>query len=66
MFFTFIRCGEDIPTFFGGPAGDHDKYYPEESYCENRGQGSLKFDFFGMVERLEASKKEFEQSITKK
>jgi hypothetical protein len=50
---------EDIPTFFGGPS-DHDKYFPEEYYCENRGQGTLKFDFFGMVERLEAAKKEFE------
>jgi len=52
---------EDIPKFFGGPA-DHDKYYPEEYYCENRGQGTLKFDFFGMVERLEAAKTEFEAS----
>lgn len=52
---------EDIPKFFGGPA-DHDKYYPEEYYCENRGQGNLKFDFFGMVERLEAAKKEYEAS----
>lgn len=50
---------EDIPTFFGGPS-DHDKYFPEEYNCENRGQGTLKFDFFGMVERLEATKKEFE------
>eukprot|EP00934_Nitzschia_sp_Nitz4_P002541 Nitzschia sp. Nitz4//scaffold92_size79448//17640//18783//NITZ4_005385-RA/size79448-augustus-gene-0.30-mRNA-1//-1//CDS//3329560168//2531//frame0 len=50
---------EDIPKFFGGPA-DHDKYYPDESYCENRGKGNLKFDFFGMMERLEAAKKEFE------
>lgn len=52
---------EDIPKFFGGPS-DHDKYFPEEYYCENRGQGNLKFDFFGMVERLEAAKKEYEES----
>ena len=50
---------EDIPTFFGGPA-DHDKLYPDESLCENRGQGTLKFDWYGMVERLENAKKEFE------
>jgi len=49
---------EDIPTFFGGPA-DHDKLYPDEGYCPNRGEGTLKFDYFGMVERLEAAKKEF-------
>eukprot|EP00980_Cylindrotheca_fusiformis_P000346 scaffold91_cov127-Cylindrotheca_fusiformis.AAC.6 len=50
---------EDIPTFFGGSC-DHDKFYPEESYAENRGKGNLKFDYFGMVERLEKAKKEFE------
>lgn len=55
---------EDIPKFFGGPS-DHDKFYPEEYYSENRGQGNLKFDFFGMIERLEASKKEFEASKNK-
>lgn len=50
---------EDIPTFFGGTA-DHDKFYPDPSLCENRGQGTLTFDWYGMVERLENSKKEFE------
>jgi hypothetical protein len=50
---------EDIPTFFGGTA-DHDKFYPEPSQCENRGQGTLTFDWYGMVERLENAKKEFE------
>jgi hypothetical protein len=50
---------QDIPTFFGGPS-DHDKYYSDEYYFENRGQGSLKFDWYGMVERLENAKKEFE------
>jgi hypothetical protein len=50
---------EDIPVFFGGSC-DHDKLYPEESYAENRGKGTLKFDYFGMVERLEKAKKEFE------
>lgn len=52
---------EDIPTFFGGPS-EHDKLYPEEYYAENRGEGTLKFDYFGMIERLEQSKAEFEQS----
>lgn len=55
-----MRGEEDIPTFFGGQL-DHDKYFPEESYCENRGKGSLKFDFYGMVERLEKAKAEFEE-----
>lgn len=50
---------EDIPTFFGGPA-NHDEFYPEPSLCENRGQGTLTFDWYGMVERLENAKKEFE------
>jgi hypothetical protein len=52
---------EDIPKFFNGPA-DHDALYPEESMSENRGQGTLKFDWYGMVERLEAAKKEYEAS----
>jgi hypothetical protein len=55
-----LLSGEDgIPTFFGGNC-DHDAFYPEESNCENRGQGTLKFDYFGMVERLEKSKAEYE------
>lgn len=49
---------DDIPTFFGGTV-DHDQYYPEESKCPNRGEGTLKFDYFGMVERLEAAKEAF-------
>lgn len=56
---TLYHGEEDIPTFFGGPC-DHDQFYPDESYCENRGQGTLKFDWYGMVERLENAKKEFE------
>mmetsp|Transcript_15418 Transcript_15418/g.24977 ORF Transcript_15418/g.24977 Transcript_15418/m.24977 type:complete len:344 (+) Transcript_15418:84-1115(+) len=55
---------EDIPKFFGGPA-DHDAYYPDESYCPNRGEGTLKFDWYGMVERLEKAKKEFEANNPK-
>eukprot|EP00977_Amphora_coffeiformis_P019324 scaffold7167_cov165-Amphora_coffeaeformis.AAC.5 len=49
---------DDLPTFFGGPA-DHDKFYPDESKCPNRGEGTLKFDYFNMVKRLEAAKKEY-------
>lgn len=52
---------DDIPTFFGGPC-DHDQFFPDVSYCENRGQGTLKFDWYGMVERLENAKKEFEEA----
>lgn len=51
---------DDIPTFFGGKS-DHDKYYPEEGYCKNKGQGTLKFDYFGMIDRLKASAKEWEE-----
>jgi hypothetical protein len=51
---------DDIPTFFGGKC-DHDKYYPEEGYCKNKGQGTLKFDYFGMIDRLKASAKEWEE-----
>ncbi len=50
---------EDVPTFFGGTA-NHDEFYPEASQCENRGQGTLTFDWYGMVERLEKAKQEFE------
>jgi hypothetical protein len=50
---------EDIPHFFGGPV-DHDALYPDECNCKNRGQGTLKFDWYGMVERLEAATKEYE------
>ncbi|KAL7510071.1 hypothetical protein ACHAXN_007022 [Cyclotella atomus] len=55
---------DDIPKFFGGPA-DHDKLYPEESYSKNQGQGCLKFDYFGMVERLKESAKEWEAKQSK-
>jgi hypothetical protein len=50
---------EAIPQFFGGTA-DHDSLYPEEGKCPNRGRGNLKFDWFGMVERLEKKKAEYE------
>jgi hypothetical protein len=49
---------DDIPTFFGGPV-DHDQYYPEEGKCPNRGSGTLKFDYFGMMERLAKAKEEY-------
>jgi hypothetical protein len=56
---ALLQNGEDdIPTFFGGPI-NHDQYYPEEGKCPNRGQGSLKFDYFGMMERLAKAKEEF-------
>ena len=49
---------DDIPTFFGGPV-DHDVLFPEEGKCGNKGKGNLKFDYYGMVERLTAQKKEW-------
>lgn len=54
---------DDIPTFMGGQA-NHDDMYPEESKCPNRGEGLLKFDYFGMVERLAKAKDDFEKSRT--
>jgi len=56
-----LKGENDIPTFLGGKC-DHDKLYPTETNCSNKGQGNLVFDYFGMVERLEASVKEFEDS----
>lgn len=55
-----LHGADDIPTFFGGTA-DHDRFYPEESKCPNRGKGNLKFDYFGMIERLEVAKEGFLQ-----
>ena len=54
-----LRGNDDLPTFFGGPNGEHDKLYPDESYCPNRGKGTLKFDYFGMIERLEKAKQDY-------
>ena len=59
-----MNGADDIPTFFGGTA-DHEQYYPEEGYSKNKGQGNLKFDYFGMIERLQASAKEWEESQQK-
>ena len=50
---------DDIPNFFGGTC-NHDLLYPVEGKCPNRGYGSLKFDYFGMVERLEHTKADWE------
>lgn len=47
---------DDIPTFMGGTA-NHDEFFPEGG----RGKGILKFDYFGMVERLEKAKAEWEE-----
>jgi len=52
---------DDIPTFFGGPV-DHDELYPEDYYSKNRGEGNLKFDVFGMIERLEKERDCYEAS----
>lgn len=49
---------EDIPIFLGGN-NDHDEFFPPEGHCINRGQGNLKFDYFGMVKRLEKILKEY-------
>jgi len=56
---------DDIPTFFGGPV-DHDAMYPEDYYSENRGEGNLKFDIFGMIERLQKERDDFEAAHPEK
>merc|ERR1712232_1071620 len=48
---VLLNGEDDIPSFFCGKS-DHDKLYPEEYYCPNRGEGSLKFDYYGMIKRL--------------
>ena len=53
-----LHGAADVPTFFGGPA-NHDQYYPDEGKCPNRGQGTLKFDYFGMLDRLQQAKAEY-------
>mmetsp|Transcript_5947 Transcript_5947/g.8681 ORF Transcript_5947/g.8681 Transcript_5947/m.8681 type:complete len:339 (+) Transcript_5947:94-1110(+) len=52
---------EDIPDFMGGKAS-HDMYYPEESKCSIRGSGCLKFDWYGMVQRLEEARDAYNAS----
>jgi CRAL/TRIO domain len=50
----------DLPEFLGGPCMIHDTYYPEESKCTLKdGGGILKFDYFGMMERLQAARDEY-------
>ena len=51
---------DDIPTFFGGPV-DHDAWYPPVEECPRRGPGSLKFDWYGMIERLQEQRDLFQQ-----
>lgn len=52
---------KNIPDFMGGSAS-HDEFYPVESKCPNRGEGSLKFDWYGMVERLESARDSYDTS----
>ena len=52
-----IMNEDQIPTFMGGTA-DHEEFYPDEGKCPNRGEGNLKFDYYGMVERLGKAKSE--------
>jgi hypothetical protein len=55
-----IMDEEDIPDFFGGPA-QHDALYPEEGKSTVK-KGYLKFDYDGMVERLQAAKDKYMKS----
>lgn len=61
---VLLHGEKDIPNFFGGPC-NHDVFYPAESNCPNRGKGNLKFDFYGMRDRLQAAKEEFEAMTSK-
>lgn len=54
------RGQEDIPTFFGGPV-NHDQFYPAVDQCPSRGGGLLKFDWYGMMDRLRQEKEAFEK-----
>jgi CRAL/TRIO domain len=53
---------DGIPVFLGGSNTEHDSYYPDEGKTSIRGKGVLKFDYFGMLERLQQAKDEYEQS----
>lgn len=53
-----LHGADDIPDFFGGPS-KHDDLYPDEGKCPNRGEGTLKFDYFGMIERLAKAKEDY-------
>lgn len=51
---------DDLPDFFNGKMVLHDKYYPEESKCAVKpGGGMLKFDYFGMMDRLHAARDDY-------
>lgn len=52
---------EELPDFLGGPNMHHDTYFPQFP----RGNNVLKFDFFGMISRLEQEKAKFESQNTK-
>lgn len=56
---------DDMPTFLGGKVS-HDELYPEEGYSKNKGRGTLKFDYFGMVERLQEAARGWEEKQTQK
>lgn len=55
------RGAEDVPAFFGGCSREHDELYPPLGSCPNRGEGSLRFDWYGMIQRLQQNKTLFEQ-----
>jgi hypothetical protein len=54
-----LHGAEELPDFFGGPAV-HDTLYPDESKSTVKpGGGILKFDYSGMVERLNAARDDY-------
>mmetsp|Transcript_8518 Transcript_8518/g.18762 ORF Transcript_8518/g.18762 Transcript_8518/m.18762 type:complete len:239 (-) Transcript_8518:312-1028(-) len=55
-----LNGADDIPTFFGGKV-DHGQFYPEESSLTAKGEGLLKFDYYGMKKRLQEARDSYEQ-----
>lgn len=61
---TILLNGQaDLPTFITGGTADHDEFYPEGGKFQDR---VLKFDYDGMIERLKADVKSFNERQTKK
>ena len=59
-----LNGANDLPDFLGGPA-IHDTLYPEESKSTVKdGGGILKFDYFGMMERLQVARDEYIATTT--
>ena len=60
-----LNGSDDIPTFLGGTNKEHDIYYPDPNSWSStnkvEARGILKFDYYGMVERLIQQKELYEK-----